>query len=820
MFTALITFLNMASCAPLFAVEYHVDRNKPAASDENPGTAEKPFRHIQHAADMVQPGDIMTIHGGTYRETINWKTPGTKDKRITIQSAPGETAVIKGSVLVRGWEKISAKDAGLKGEFPRENIWIKKNWERKNITSEDEADFSQKDKTMVESPRWAFWKDAVLEGAGWMTFAFKREELQEERIFHDAENKALVIWLPPGIDPNKDGIEVCVMPLFFIGDKSHLHIKKLQFRHANTRNYVNWPAISTGTGSIFEDNIVSWCDYIGYAVGGDDAIVRRNIFAFNGASGMGGSGNRHLIEDNKVLYNNVDRHDTYNDAGGGKWVALKNSIIRRHEAAYNYGPGFWLDIDNTGNVFESCIFHHNHGAGLFIEISPDNIVKNCIFAFNTERPAGMNVKWEPHGKSPTQARSRYYSSSAGGGWGAYNSSSQGTKWFNNLFYANQNAGLVCEGTWRGDGSAWPYDEEGYKKSEKGWTTTRNIAVKNNIFAGNGGPQLVVRSIEKDPDCVNNISDYNLFDMPCGGGASIGATGSFGPYYKTLDDWRKATGFDEHSISAGSELTFPAAGDYRPTLISPAADAGTAIGEVLTDYFGIARPVGRAYDIGPYERYSILSFGAVAMPSGLTFKTIDIKPLLNRALADEKGDDGIGGWSDQGPACDLRGLTGILPTDAEGHTVAADVKLAGVLFRIEYPRSILVLNPKHFRPGNLPEKTAMPVGEHAAWLFFLHSTAWAGEWDYVVNYDDGTRETINVRCPGNIRDWSTGEMTPIKSEDKTLNAPAWQGNTDCFPRINIFRMAWENPQPEKKIKNIEMNGLTGVPGLFSITLGKK
>ena len=204
---SLLKVLFLLSCTPLFAVEYHVDRNNPAASDENPGTAEKPFRHIQRAADKVQPGDTIIIHGGTYRESINLKTPGTKDKLITIQSAPGETAVIKGSVLVKGWEKISAKEAGLKGEFPRENIWIKKDWEKKNIKSEDETDFSQNGKTIVESPRWAFWKDAPTEGAGWMTFAFKREELQEERIFHDAENKALIIWLPPGIEPNKTGLK-------------------------------------------------------------------------------------------------------------------------------------------------------------------------------------------------------------------------------------------------------------------------------------------------------------------------------------------------------------------------------------------------------------------------------------------------------------------------------------------------------------------------------------------------------------------------------------------------------------------------------------
>ena len=102
-------YMIMVIPAGLFAVEYQVDRNNLAASDENPGTAEKSFRHVQRAADKVQPGDTITIHGGTYRESINLKTPGTKDKLITVQSAPGEIAVIKGSVLVRSWENPQPK---------------------------------------------------------------------------------------------------------------------------------------------------------------------------------------------------------------------------------------------------------------------------------------------------------------------------------------------------------------------------------------------------------------------------------------------------------------------------------------------------------------------------------------------------------------------------------------------------------------------------------------------------------------------------------------------------------------------------------------
>ena len=88
------------------AVVFHVDNRHASAADDNPGTVEKPCRHIQAAVDKVQPGDTITVHAGTYREYINWETPGLPGKRITLQSAPGETVVVKGSVVVDGCRRL------------------------------------------------------------------------------------------------------------------------------------------------------------------------------------------------------------------------------------------------------------------------------------------------------------------------------------------------------------------------------------------------------------------------------------------------------------------------------------------------------------------------------------------------------------------------------------------------------------------------------------------------------------------------------------------------------------------------------------------
>ena len=88
----------------LLAAEYHVS---PSGDNANQGTRARPFRTIQRAADLAQPGDVITVHGGVYRERINPPRGGTSDKkRIIYQAARGEKVVITGSEPVKGWERV------------------------------------------------------------------------------------------------------------------------------------------------------------------------------------------------------------------------------------------------------------------------------------------------------------------------------------------------------------------------------------------------------------------------------------------------------------------------------------------------------------------------------------------------------------------------------------------------------------------------------------------------------------------------------------------------------------------------------------------
>ena len=111
-FRALLGTLALATSA--HGVEFHIATD---GNDSNPGTKSSPFRTIQHAADLTQPGDVITVHQGIYRERISPPHGGSSDKkRIVYQAANGERVAIKGSEVITNWVKVH--DDVWKAEIP------------------------------------------------------------------------------------------------------------------------------------------------------------------------------------------------------------------------------------------------------------------------------------------------------------------------------------------------------------------------------------------------------------------------------------------------------------------------------------------------------------------------------------------------------------------------------------------------------------------------------------------------------------------------------------------------------------------------------
>ena len=84
--------------------EYHVSVE---GNDINNGALSKPFKTITAAANVAMPGDVIIVHAGVYREQVSTPPRGgnSEQERIWYRAARGEKVEIKGSEIIKGWQK-------------------------------------------------------------------------------------------------------------------------------------------------------------------------------------------------------------------------------------------------------------------------------------------------------------------------------------------------------------------------------------------------------------------------------------------------------------------------------------------------------------------------------------------------------------------------------------------------------------------------------------------------------------------------------------------------------------------------------------------
>ena len=79
---------------------WHVDQQAAVNGD---GSEKRPFRWIQQAAEVAQPGDEVLVEPGIYREEVSPVYAGTKEKPIVYRSRVPRAAVITGAERFDSW---------------------------------------------------------------------------------------------------------------------------------------------------------------------------------------------------------------------------------------------------------------------------------------------------------------------------------------------------------------------------------------------------------------------------------------------------------------------------------------------------------------------------------------------------------------------------------------------------------------------------------------------------------------------------------------------------------------------------------------------
>ena len=543
MFRILLGLLLAVAFLPdrLSAKEFVVNQRDRAASDRNPGTPKKPLKTISAAVSKVRAGDKVTIHGGEYRETVIIKASGTNNAPIVIEAAPGEVPVIKGSDVINGWKL--DHEAIWKGKLPK-------------LPSRS-ADGHDPSYWIANEIHRVFIRDGILLDAIHLRRVTGKDKLQPGSFYHDSATSALFVWLPDSGDPNKWKVEAAVRAVWLNILGSHIIVRGIQMRHASMLAISNWPSCNVyGEGSRLENCAITWGDFVGVGLSGNRNSLVRCLVACNGNSGIGGTGEGHLIEGCRVIYNNIDRYDPSWHCGGAKLIPKFNKgRIIGNEFAYNVGPGLWLDEGCNDNRIERNFCHDNEGAGIMVEISANNLVANNICTGNRNWLAGEFLN--PNPAAGKQGEPRFLGRNlndrtqstliyqGGGGLGIFISSAPGSRVYNNTCYLNEGGGITVEG--------------GLRSSAAGPMSTHDCRVLNNITVYNKGPQLILRKNGMDKDTSGNSSDNNLLLAV---GSIVAKNGWAAETAFSVADWQRASNQDAHSREGDPHFALPTMGDFR------------------------------------------------------------------------------------------------------------------------------------------------------------------------------------------------------------------------------------------------------------------
>jgi alpha-N-arabinofuranosidase len=259
--------LLLAPPAPALAADFHV---APNGNDNNPGTQGAPLRTIQHAANLAQPGDLITVHEGVYRERISPPRGGESEmKRIVYQAAPGEKVEIKGSEVIRSWVEVQddvwkvTLPNSFFGRFNPYSDLIHGDW------------FDPKGR--------AHHTGAVYLNGGWLTEAASLGEVLKPAPtatplwFGQVDEESTTIWAQfKGINPKEQRVEINVRRTVFYPEKpgiNYLTVRGFTMRDAATpwapptAEQIGLIGTHWSKGWIIESNTISHSICSGIALG-------------------------------------------------------------------------------------------------------------------------------------------------------------------------------------------------------------------------------------------------------------------------------------------------------------------------------------------------------------------------------------------------------------------------------------------------------------------------------------------------------------------------------------------------------------------------
>jgi len=381
--------------------DYHVSVS---GDDRNTGSAQQPLNTISRAAFLAQPGDLIIVHAGIYRERVTPPRGGTSnEKRIIYHAACGENVEIRGSEVIKGWErafgsvwKVTIPSRLFSDHNPYEEL-IQGDWfdpmGRDHHTGE------------VYLNGTPLWESPGLDG-------IREEKTGNSYWYSESDSKGTTIWADfRDADPNAEMVEISVRRACFYPEKpgvNYITVRGFKLRHAATQwappTAEQFGLIGThwSKGWIIENNVISDSRCTGITLGKyhdpDDKLeasadqynrtirlalkkgwskeqigshsVRNNTIYRCEQAGICGSMGAIFseISGNHIYDIWVKRQFQGAEIGGIKFHGAIDTVIRDNHI-HGTGRGLWLDWMTQGTRVTGNLLYDNSTDDLFLEVN-------------------------------------------------------------------------------------------------------------------------------------------------------------------------------------------------------------------------------------------------------------------------------------------------------------------------------------------------------------------------------------------------------------------------------------------------------------------
>lgn len=384
----------------LFGAEFHVSIN---GNDSNTGTRKAPLRTIQHAADLAQPGDTITVHGGVYRERISPPRGGDSDnKRIIYRAARAENVEITGSERATNWVKVQPNvwkvtiPNSFFGRFNPYNDVIHGDWFNPRGRKHHTGAVYLNGDWLIEAASL----DDVLKPMGTNSLWFGQV---------DSENTTILAQFD-SVDPNQQKVEINVRQSVFYPEKTginYITVRGFTLENAATpwapptAEQIGLVGPHWSRGWIIESNVVRYSVCSGISLGkyGDKwdntsaekaegyvetieraltngwsketighHIVRNNLIEHCEQAGIVGSLGAAFSTITGNTIHDIYVHRLFSGAemAGIKFHGAVDVSISRNQI-YRCGLGLWLDWMAQGTRISRNLFHDND-RDVFVEV--------------------------------------------------------------------------------------------------------------------------------------------------------------------------------------------------------------------------------------------------------------------------------------------------------------------------------------------------------------------------------------------------------------------------------------------------------------------